>query len=397
MCNGGHGGWLPARARRCAASRLVAALALVAGALPAPGTFAAEARARTPRVVWAGEGRVYVAAPDSGAFAGRMLVRVFEKDREIAAGEVAHVLDGVLASVRLTSGRVEPDARFDRLDVRFEPAPVRPVATLRVGLPATGRQSLAPPCAGSRLDLGALPRAYRSEPLADGGVRLVAADSVAAATRWPDTLLVRSFGDRADEEIVLERGELDVAVFWPGEPSARLRASARGFELLRGVRARGLIVARLQPSIGAPTSAGATRIEPNLAALNAELFGGDLLPWRERAGVGPPELAAPGSRPEPFRFAVLGELGRSGAIGRFLNRDTAGVRGRLGLASIDYEDVPLATRDSLEAAGAGGTTIPLFALRCPALCVSSRADDLRELGADAFANLLECLPAGRRP
>ena len=131
--------------------------------------------------------------------------------------------------------------------------------------------------------------------------------------------------------------------------------------------------------------------------LAVTIFGGDLLPWRERAGVGPPELAAPGSRPEPFRFAVLGELGRSGAIGRFLNRDTAGVRGRLGLASIDYEDVPLATRDSLEAAGAGGTTIPLFALRCPALCVSSRADDLRELGADAFANLLECLPAGRRP
>src|SRR5205814_1296313 len=62
--------------------------------------------------------------------------------------------------------------------------------------------------------------------LAENEYRFVR-DPGAAATPWPDTIMVGLFGETSDEEIALERGELDVAVFWPGEASARLRADPR--------------------------------------------------------------------------------------------------------------------------------------------------------------------------
>lgn len=396
MCNGGHGGWRVARVRRGAAARVLAALLLFGAiALAAPRALAADARDGAPRIVWAGEGRVYVAARDSGTLAPGLLVRVFEREREIASGGITHVLDGVLASVRLASGAVAADARFDRLEVVLEVAPVRPVATLRVGLPASARQGIAPPCAGSRLDLGALPRAYRSEPLAGGGFRLVADDSIAIASPWPDTVLVRRFADRADEEIALERGELDVAVFWPGEPSARLRERASGFELLRGARARGALVAGRPAGRPEADSALAARLEPALAQLNAELFGGDLLPWRARVGAPPPAGAAPPAAGALLRFAVDDALPGARAMERFLNRNVG--TARAGGVFVRHLDVAVASLDSLAAAGAFGAAAPVHVLRCPVLCGAARAAEVRALGADAFANLLECPAARKRP
>lgn len=400
MCNGGHGGWLLERMRHGAAPCAVAPLVLLAAlALFAPRARAADARDlardRAPRIVWAGEGRVYVAMRDSGALAPGLLVRVFEREREIAAGEITRVLDGVLASVRLASGAVAADARFDRLEVVLETAPVRPVATLRVGLPAAGRRAIVPPCDVSRLDASALPRAYRSEALADGGARLVAADTSASASPWPDTLLVRRFADRADEEIALERGELDVAVFWPGEPSARLRDRASGFELLRGALARGALVAGRPASRPEADAALAARLEHALAQLNAELFGGDLQPLRARDGA----QAAPGAAPPAagglLRYAVDDALPGARAMERFLNRSVG--TARTSAVFVRHLDVPVASLDSLAAAGAFGEAAPVYVLRCPVLCGAARAADVRALGAERFANLLECVAARKRP
>jgi len=395
MCNDGHSGPAAARVRHGGApSTFALALALAIAAALAPARpQAADARDRVPRIVWAGEGRVYVAAPDSGALAPRMLVRVLERGREIAAGEVVQVLDGTLASVRLASGRVAPDARFDRLTVALAPAPVRPVGTLRVGLPSSGRGALAPPCGEARLDASRLPRAYRLEPLADGGTRLVAADTVAVATAWPETLLVRRFAERADEEIALERGELDVAVFWPGEPSARLRERAAGIDLLRGLRDRGAIVVRPADADSALVPAAMA----DLSVLNAELFAGDLLPWGERAnGAGAPgAVAAARDGSWPIHY-FAGDLPGGPAIGRFLNRNTGAARVSFGTVHVAYRDLPVGAAAAPDGALRPGET-PVLALRCPVLCATARAGDVRALGADRFANLAACGAAGRRP
>jgi hypothetical protein len=395
MCNGGHGGSSGSHAGHGRAPRALAVmLALVFAALLPVRAAAADARERAPRVVWAGEGRLYVAAPDSGTLAPRMLVRVLEKGREIAAGEITRVLDGVLASVRLASGGVEAGARLDALAVELAPATVRPAATLRVGVPASGRGALAPPCDAARLDPSALPRAYRTEALADGATRLVAADSAAGAGAWPETLLVRAFADRADEEIALERGDLDVAVFWPGEPSARLRERVPGIQLLRGLRARGAIVARAADG----DSVLVASVLPRFSALDAELFAGDLLPWGARPGAADAAGAgvAPGAGAGPVRYSASGFPGAAAAM-RFLNRNMGSARVSFGTVLVSWADLPAAASAPPEPAGLRPGEIPVLALRCPVLCSAARADDVRALGADAFANLAACGTSGRRP
>lgn len=390
VCNGGHGERGTAVARCAAPWLVVALLALGPGAALERPAAAAEHPA-APRVVWAGAGRLYIAWPDSGAIAPRMRVRVFERGREVAIGEVTSVLDGVLASVRLASGGLDPRARLERLEVRAEPAEPLAVAALRVGLPTAARAVLAIPCAGARLEPAALPRAYRAETLGEASFRLVAADSAAGPAAWPDTLLVRFYGDRADEQIALERGELDVAVFWPGEPSARLRDRASGFELLHGARARGALVARSDRA----DTALAARVAPDMAALNAGLFGGDLAPWGARGGGS----VAPGPSPParsgagPLRYQVDERMPGSRTIGRFLNRNAGTARPSAGSVFVSYQDVP---SDS-PGTGGGIAGTPVLALRFPVLCSPSRVADVRALGADAFANLLTCGDDGRRP
>lgn len=386
MCTRRHDEKPAARTRAAVLACVALALALLA--TPVVTHAARDDDARGPRVVWAGGGRLYVLASDSGAIAPRMRVRVLEKHREVARGEVTSVLDGVLASVALTSGGVRARAKLDRLEVIVEPAEPRAIATLRIGLPAASRTGLVPSCATSRLDAAALPRAYRAETLAVDAIRLVAADSAVAEVAWPETLLVRFFGDRADAEIALERGELEVAVFWPGEPSARARASAFGRDAFRGTRTRGVLVANSTPL----DSALADRVAPDMATLNAELFGGDLLPIRAAAGSVSTAPATGGAR-SAVRYSVDPAVPGQRTIERFLNR-AAGAAARPGerAVRITCVDEPVTGFDA--AAWAGLDAVPLFALRCPVLCAPGRAADVLALGADAFANLLDC---GARP
>jgi hypothetical protein len=368
----------------------VIAGALIAAAPPPRPARAASDAVPVPRIVWNEGERFYVAAPDSGALAAGMVVRVLDREREIARGEVTRVIDGVMASVRLTGGAIGANARLDRLEIRVEPAPARAVRVLRLGLPAASRDGPAFACPDARLDLDALPRAYRAETLAVDAIRLLAADSAGVTTAWPETLLVRSFGDRADEEIALERGELDVAVFWPGEPSARLREPASGYVTLLGDRARGVLAALDVP----PDSAFARRLAPDMAALNADMFGGDLRPWAGPEGAG---VEPTGDAPA-LRFVVDAALPGRRPIDRFLTRRGNGrARADDHAVRLAYLDAPLVSRDSLESAWHRQGVLPLFTLRCPEVCDANVAGVLRALGADAFANLLRCGAGGRRP
>ena len=390
MCMDRHGEPIAARWRFHARARALLGLALVAAALLAASDSRAEDTARASRVVWTAGDRLYVASPDSGAIRSGMIVRVFDREREITRGQVTGVLDGVLASVRLTRGLIAADVRLERLQVLVDPAEPRAPGALRIGLPAPGRNGLVFSCANARLDLAALPRAYRAETLAVDAFRLLAADSGQSAPAWPETMFVRMFGDRADEEIALERGELDLAVFWPGEPSGRLRQGTSGYETLLGERTRGVLAALARPQ----DSLFAARLAPDMAALNAEMFGGDLLRWPgPEVGTDEPARDARG-----VRYVVDTALPGKRPIERFLDRRRSALaRPDDRTIRLTYLDAPVGQRDSLKSAWQASGMLALFTLRTPEFCSPELAAVLRALGVDAFANLLRCGAGGSGP
>jgi len=135
-------------------------------------------------------------------------------------------------------------AGHSQLVVIKEPGPldaIHRIAPLRVGVPAQHRWNLlfvcdapaSPPRFGSA--------AYVRDSLDTSGERWLrvpqpAVDSAGAMA--PDTLVVRAFDEATDEEIAFERGELDAAVFWPGELSARMRFDARFYSTWLGDNSR---------------------------------------------------------------------------------------------------------------------------------------------------------------
>ena len=352
---------------------------------------AAHAEATAARALWVRGDRVYVAAADSTPIVAGMHVRFVERDRERARGEVMAVLDGSLGSVRITQGSLGPETALERLGVWIEAPSRERVATLRVGLPAAGRVSLAFPCERARLDPTALPRPYRLDTLATDAFRLVHADSSVTASPWPDTLLVRRYGERADQEIALERGELDVAVFWPGEPSARMRGGRWGGDALLGLRARGALVAIGRT--GRPEQAAG--LAADMAALDSEMFGGDLLPWSalDSLASAHDSLATPTG---PGRYTVDASLPGHRTLALFLNRRVgAALRRDDRTVRVAYLDLSLAERELRAAEWQADGITPCFAIRCPVFSSPARGADIRQLGPDAFANLVGCGHTGR--
>ena len=135
---------------------------------------------------------------------------------QLATGEVIRVFDRELALARLTSGSLTRVRSLDRLRVLGEPQRLRALPLLRLGAPAPGRASILFACDDVALDSSCAAHGYRTDLVAGHSFRLVRSRESSSPAPWPDTLLIRLFDEAADEEIALERGELDAAVFWPG-------------------------------------------------------------------------------------------------------------------------------------------------------------------------------------
>ena len=266
--------------------------------------------------------------------------------------------------------------------------PLVRVATLRVGLPSPRRSNLlftcdaalATPRIGSaayaRDTLDATGRRWLRVALANGAQ--AAPDSAGALA--PDTLLVRAFEDATDQEIAFERGELDVAVFWPGELSARMRSDARFRDPERALRARGVVAC---VAAAADTFAA---LRADLDALDREAFGGDLLAWRE---------LEPDARPEaPARWSVDATVPGARHLERILAR-VARPGGTRPLKLV-FIDQPVVAADAAGAAWRTPGVTPLFAVRCPVLVRAQATADVRAIGARAFAELAPCA-GGSRP
>src|SRR5205814_7558253 len=194
-----------------------------------------------------------------------------------------------------------------------EPPPIRTLSVLRVGFPT--RPSLLFKCDGWSIKAPATSAAYRSEVSSSSAYALVRNSSGTRADPWPDTLLVQLFEDSTDEEIALERGELDVAVFWPGEGSETMREHPG---LLYGSRSNGILA--VLPPRTAPGTAFSASDSSAAAALNGIVFRGDLAPLDpSTGGVASNQLPAP-VRGDFARLEVDHSCPGWQTIERFVNR-----------------------------------------------------------------------------
>jgi hypothetical protein len=355
---------------RLAGARIVALAAFAM--LPARGE--AEPRPVDARIVWARADRAYIAAADSIALAPGDVLTVMKGKKSIAEGQVLQVLAHDLAAARITSGSLDR-AKLDRLRILAERPPLRALPLLRIGYPGRGNSLFDCTRAVPHVPDST---AYHTDSLAENAYQLVRA---VGAAPWPDTILVRLFADGFDEEIALERGELDIAVFWPGEPSRQLRADP----LWQGVAygSRGVLAAR------APAGTVLSPDIPKLATLNTQFFRGDLAPWR------PVESAPNGGAPSTsstLLIAVDPSLPGSTMFERWLNAPVPprDVRDDLHAARLFYIDSPAPPSDSLH-------VTPLFIVRCPIVTAPALRPYVAALGADVIAGMLRCTPARRGP
>lgn len=276
------------------------------------------------RVVWVRGDRVYIAAHDSLALEPGDLLTFLSHGKAIATGEVTSVPDGTLALARLTSGSLLREKRLERLRVHAARPSGRAGSALRIGHPAPPRSCLLFSCDATAPRSPSSPgnRAwYSCEVLNERSYRLVRDPGYVAPPSWPETLLVRLFDEAADEEIALERGELDVGVFWPGELSTHMRQQPRWREFQYATRGWGLVAAiRLGSWTPDDSSQSGSLARGGLDSFNQELFRGDLqsYPGPPPAGSGTPQGA---QNPERIRWEVDPSCPGRETLERFLNRD----------------------------------------------------------------------------
>ena len=372
----------PDAARRARTAAVIAGVLLLSSCVASAW---AEPRPLPASLVSAHDSLLFVATADSGALPTGMTLSLRRGRKTVATGVVVRTLGPRFAEARLTSGSLARERRLSRLKLFGEDPPARRTVSLRVGLPGGARTNLLFACPTPAVTPRLGPAWYAPDSLDPGGRRwlkrvapLEGASTGAAIA--PDTLTVQFFAEATDQEIALERGELDVAVFWPGEVSARVRAEPRWWNDLRGVRSRGVV---------ACLAAGADSSGPppaDMAALNRDAFGGDLLPWSDLEPASPDPAPSPSG--PPARYAVDPALPGARLMERVLAR--AVKNGGPRTLRIAYLDVPVAARDAVQASWRTRDVAPVFAVRCPILATPDAREIVRAVGANAFADLVGC-------
>jgi len=355
------------------------ALVLVAGTAGAESAGGAGPSELNAKVVWAHAGRAYLASNDPLPLVEGDILKFYDGKKVAAEGAVSSILDGTLAIARLKSGSLDPTKKLDRLRITAEHPHLRPVDVMRIGIPS--RSNLLFAC-GTPSVRSPLPRAaYRGEAISMRSFVLTRDKSDASTAQWPDTLLVRLFDESTDQEIALERGELDAAVFWPGELSTQMRESPRWRDFSYGGRSRVILNALL--SGDAADSRLASADTTALLWLNEAVFRGDLTPWNRTSGS-PVALEPPATNPPapPHRF----EVSRSLPGWQTLERALRGA----GASSSNTGSAPV--RVALMPASATPSD-PIwfsFAVRCPVLSSPDLRAYVRSLGPDAIASIVDC-------
>ena len=364
-------------AARWSGALLIASLALLAAS---PARAAAEPALLDARVVWVRGPHAYVAARDSLALAPFSLLTFVMKSKAIATGEVERTVDRAMLVARLTSGSLEGVKDLKRLRILAEPPRGRRL--LRLGFPSDQRTNLLLACQSMAIAPALVPTAYRMEREGSSYRLIRNADDLAHA-RWPDTLLVRSFDDAADQEIAVELGELDVAFFWPGELSPHMREHPRWKDRLAWPLQRA-VIGEIPWGSTETRCATALRTAAAFRLLGQSLFRGDL-------DVSPDGVASCGdtipSRPAAPRYDVDPTCPGYATLERFLNRDAPEDQG----ASV----TPVVRVSCLDPRMFSIDDAVKAAARCQVLCAPQLLPYVRELGLAVFATLLDCVSAER--
>lgn len=352
---------VPHTAARVRRTFVLLSLAMLCAALPAR----AELRELPARVVWARPGWCYLASDDSTLFAPGLSVSIARGERVLAMGRIERVYEPRLAALRIESGSLEEGQDLGSLSVRGESARDIRMTRMRVGLPSAARRHPLFTCTHIDVRAGLANEVYEAH--GDHLVRRLAGPTVPVA---PDTIDVTWFADAADADIAIARGELDVAVFWPGELPARLRAREHAANVFAGERAHGVLAAEFAAADSAPLPPS------DLAWLAREGFAGDarLLP----GGEGEPAAA---------RYVVDPALGSAPWLMRVLARvNRASAKRTVTLRWLD--DVTPATA----AATAHGPVkwVPVLVPECRVVCSPGARASVLAIGANAFADLAEC-------
>lgn len=361
--------WTWGHARRAPRHALAACTCALLAMRPAPLAASSAAPPLRAHVAWAGAGRVYVVATDSLSASDGARLMFAQHGRALASARIENVLDGHLIVASDSANIVAKIARPERLQVYLIEAPPPPPSLLRVGIPQDARGNPLVRC-GATHPAPPASAGYREEALAPLETRLVRGGG---AADWPDTLRVIRFADAADEEIALERGEIDVGVFWPGELSSAMRQSPawRGFALAPRSRG-GLAVA---DEAGAAGAAGAALAAPAMAALNRDVFRGDL--WLT--------VRADSSASAGVRFVVDDSIPGHARIERALDSYAGGKAGAGRTLSV-------VAADSLIAEGVHAPSAVVLRMRCAVVCAAGWRDLVHRLGGEAFADLPGCGP-----
>ena len=344
-------------------------------------------------VVWSQGDRIYLAATDSVKLESGTRLIFQDKKKTVATGEVLNVFDQTFVVAKLTSGSFKKIKHPDRLAVVAEPPPPRAPVKLRVGYPSSKRPTLFFACDSSGIDLPSA--GFDAMQSSDHMYQLVHRADVPDTSSWPDTLIIRFFDDAADEEIALERGEIDAAVFWPGEPSMHIRDKRRWTGEPSGLRPRGIVAALFMayhPTIDSLSAAIVTRRVAS--RLNDDLFRGDLSP----CGTSVVDTTATVTN-APMRFDVDPQLRGHDALQKVLDRvwKMNSVAKAADLVRITYLDMPLDSLTTpLSIAGIDDKPVKisaalcLFRMRCPILCSQSARSAVEAMGPNKIVNLLRC-------
>ena len=358
-------------------ARCVAAVLIVAAIC---GVGPAHAAPFDARVIWSRGDRAYLVARESVWVSTGSSLRFIEKKKEIASGVVMLVEDSTLVVARITAGSLARVKHLDRIRVDAERGTVVARSTLRVGYPSSAR--IQPFFECRRMVLEA--RGYRADTLGERSYRLVRSAPIPGS----DTLQVRLFDDAADEEIALERGELDVAVFWPGEASTHIR-QAMNWDVRASVsRYRGVVVTRMMNPrnprtddednlYGLPRPADRSLLD----SLNTELFHGDL-----RAALG---TGGGANDRTPALFRVDPSCPAHAAIEKFLDRGAS--RRTFWSYSLTYLDVPT---DSVPGDGLERWA---FLIACPVISRPELRPYLDSIDLSSIVNLFDCVTPARKP
>ncbi|HET9250592.1 MAG TPA: hypothetical protein VFP58_00575 [Candidatus Eisenbacteria bacterium] len=372
----------------------IAVVAAILSGIAGASTLRASPEPWNATVLWARADRAYVVLADSAAVEPGTALTFEEDGTTIARGEVVVAHEDQLISVRVISGSLAKARSLSRVKIFAEPPSLRAMPLLRIGYPSPGRPNLLFDCARIVPRAGASGDLYRVDALSDRSYRFVRAAGVPAGS-WPDTILVRLYDVSADEEIALERGDLDVAVFWPGEPSPHIRAHTSWKDDPAGSLEGGSLTVEAPPGTDAEGIVWRRSAAQALRAMNDDLFRGDLAECGSDLSSATSDSVPVATAPH-IKFDVNRAIPGWQPLERRLNQGLPAKPGATLVVRMNRVQRPYPAAFSGEGSGSAGSPADsapgacAFEIRCPVLSAPRLRPYLHALGPDALVRLFTC-------